>query len=195
MLPHPLRGLVRVPAARRAADGDASGSVPLERRLAELTGPEQRRLLLDLVRRGVAAVLGHADPAAVDAERAFKDLGFDSLTAVELRNRLTAATGLRLPATLVFDHPNPGALAGLLLERLAPQEADPASAVLADLDRIASELPALPPDGDARTRVAVRLRALLRAWDAVEGDDTDTRIASASADEMFDLIDNELGVS
>ncbi|WP_455711584.1 SDR family NAD(P)-dependent oxidoreductase [Streptomyces bottropensis] len=99
-----------------AGDGTAAGR--LRATLTALSEPEQRATLLELVRSRAAAVLGHSDAAEVAAHRPFKDLGFDSLTATELRNRLNTATGLRLPATLVFDHPTPTALAGLLREEL-----------------------------------------------------------------------------
>ncbi|MDN3265851.1 SDR family NAD(P)-dependent oxidoreductase, partial [Streptomyces sp. CSDS2] len=108
-----LRGLVRT-TGRRTAAGRAAGDDALTSRLAALPENEQRALLLDLVGEHAAAVLGHTDPSAVPSEQSFRDLGFDSLTAVELRNRLGAATGLRLPATLVFDHPTPTALADFL---------------------------------------------------------------------------------
>ncbi|MEU0883747.1 SDR family NAD(P)-dependent oxidoreductase [Lentzea sp. NPDC005914] len=107
-VPPLLRGLIRTHRAR---------DMKLSQRLQALPEPDQRRLLLDLVRTSTAAVLGHT-PQAVDPARAFSDLGFDSLTAVELRNRLAAATDLRLPATLVFDHPTPLALAGHLRTEL-----------------------------------------------------------------------------
>ncbi|MFG2716638.1 type I polyketide synthase, partial [Streptomyces goshikiensis] len=115
-----LRGLVRVPARRtatRRVGGTESGS-PLTARLLALPVAEHEGVLLDLVCGRVAAVLGHTGADAVDAERAFRDLGFDSLTAVELRNVLKAETGLRLPPTLIFDYPTPAALARHLLSEL-----------------------------------------------------------------------------
>ncbi|MGB3438430.1 MAG: beta-ketoacyl synthase N-terminal-like domain-containing protein, partial [Actinophytocola sp.] len=110
-----LRGLVPA-AVRRAASVQADGS--LAARLSGQGEQEARRTLLALVRAQAATVLGHGDADAVGPGTAFRELGFDSLTAVDLRNRLNTATGLRLPATLVFDHPTPVALAGLLTERL-----------------------------------------------------------------------------
>jgi acyl transferase domain-containing protein/NADP-dependent 3-hydroxy acid dehydrogenase YdfG/acyl carrier protein len=118
-IPALLRGLVRTPSRR--VEGKS-----LQQRLAELPLDDRAGVVLALVRAEVAAVLGHSSPQAVDTEITFKELGFDSLTAVELRNRLGAATGLRLPATLVFDHPTPALVADRLLEEAAPQPGAPA---------------------------------------------------------------------
>ncbi|MGW6209856.1 beta-ketoacyl synthase N-terminal-like domain-containing protein, partial [Streptomyces sp. NPDC055089] len=116
LLPPVLRSLVRT--VRTAAGADAATAGTLVSALVGLSRPEQLRLLGELVGEQVAGVLRHSAGDTVDASRAFKDLGFDSLTAVELRNRLNTATGLRLPATLVFDHPSPAALAAHLRDRL-----------------------------------------------------------------------------
>ncbi|MEU5281951.1 type I polyketide synthase [Streptomyces asoensis] len=125
--PAMLRGLLggRRQAPRQAARAGTAAveARSLEARLAALPADEQRLLLEDLVRGHVAAVLGASGPEAVGAERAFKDMGLDSLTAVELRNRLGAATGLTLPSTLVFDFPSPRELAGHLHRELVPDGA------------------------------------------------------------------------
>ncbi|MEU5950633.1 type I polyketide synthase, partial [Micromonospora sp. NPDC047465] len=125
----------------RPADGVTDSAAELRQRLLALPRAERDRQLTDLVRDHAAAVLGHAGTDAVRPKRAFKELGFDSLTAVELRNQLTGATGLALPTTLIFDYPNPATLAGHLASLLRLDDAEaapagtpatPAGAALAD---------------------------------------------------------------
>ncbi|MET8977519.1 type I polyketide synthase [Streptomyces sp. NPDC004539] len=191
------------PAGRRtaasASDADG-GEVALGRRLAELDAEQRAGVLTELVRAQVAAVLGHADTGRVAADRAFQELGFDSLTAVELRNQLGRATGLRLPTTLVFDHPTPHALATHLLGELAVpggESATPtgsaADRVLADLAGLEAAIVFAAPDGGARDRIAVRLRELLKAAEARDArqarDDSD--LDEASDEELFALLDGQ----
>ncbi|MBQ0969547.1 SDR family NAD(P)-dependent oxidoreductase, partial [Streptomyces sp. RK23] len=135
-VPQILRGLLPTPArSRRRAAGAATGTAAdggeLASTLAPLDAPARAAHVLDLIRSAVASVLGHASPDAVEPEKSFRDLGFDSLTAVDLRNRLTATTGLRLPATLVFDYPTSAALA----EHVMTQ-------VVGEADRVTTLVPA-----------------------------------------------------
>ncbi len=193
-VPPLLRGLVRPPAPRAAAarPGQAAG---LADQLARLPRPEQERVLFELVRTNAAVVLGHPTPDAIGADHAFKELGFDSLTAVELRNRLAAAAGVRLPATLVFDHPTPTALAAYLLAEVLPAAPSPATVALHDLERMETLLPTM--DGADLARVRARMEALLEKWSgpATAGDDDETDdqdLETATEDTIFDLIDSEL---
>jgi acyl carrier protein len=190
-----FRGLVRIPA-RRAVTGGPS----VAERLAGLTDPQRDELLLDLVRTHSAAVLGHSDGIAIDPQRSFQELGFDSLTAVELRNRLNTATGLRLPATLVFDHPTATAIAQHLKENIVPDGSATAIPVLAELDRLEAAILAGSSDEGTRTRIATRLSAVLWRLNGAESAagntaESDEDILSATDEELFDVLDNEFGVS
>ncbi len=106
-VPAMLRDLVRQPRTRRRSAARGTVELSAAERLAALSPVERRGQLLDLVAGSVAAVLGHRSAENVDPLRPFKEIGFDSLTSVELRNRLASATGLRLPATVAFDYPTP----------------------------------------------------------------------------------------
>nr|WP_103334877.1 type I polyketide synthase [Amycolatopsis sp. CA-126428] len=202
--PAPLRGLVR-PArghARPTASSAASGGPAFAERLETLAEKDRGPAVLDVVLAEAAAVLGYAAHEAVPAERGFMEIGFDSLTAVELRNRLSGATGLKLPATTLFDYPTPASLAAHLLGELAPH-LDPAGhgepAVHAELDRLAEQLSATAGsvEHEEHDRIGARLRALLSTWNGArrpgEGPSAAEALSGASTDEIFDFIDREFG--
>jgi NADP-dependent 3-hydroxy acid dehydrogenase YdfG/acyl carrier protein len=190
LLPVLLRGLVRDVAPRTASAGS------LARRLADVTEAEREELVVEIVRAETAAVLGHASSTAIDPQRTFQDLGFDSLTAVELRNSLNAVTGLRLAATLVFDYPRPVQVAGHILEQIGRGGSKPEALVDADIDTLAARLVTIAEDERERGRIASRLQALVDEFrgmsSAEDGALVAQRIQSASAEEVLDFIDREL---
>jgi acyl carrier protein len=156
-LPALLRGLVRAPARRAATVTPAAPEATLEERLAGLSADDRARTLLDLVRGEAATVLGHDTARAVDPGKGFTELGLDSLAAIELRNRLQSATGLRLPATLMFDYPSADALAKFLLTELLPALAETEAGL--EEEQIRSTIGSIPLD---RLRSAGLLDTLLK---------------------------------
>jgi acyl transferase domain-containing protein/NADPH:quinone reductase-like Zn-dependent oxidoreductase/acyl carrier protein len=195
-LPAPLRALtvpVRPGRGRAAAGRPGDWSF----RLRAMASTERRVALIGLIRTRTATVLGHEDASAVPVDASFKTLGFDSLTAVELRNQLAAATGLRLPATILFDYPEVAVLAEHLLSRLAPDDdveappADTVEPVLGALGRIEGLLGAFSEDRTARERVARRLRELLASLDGERRPVGSADVEGASDEEIFALIDKQ----
>jgi acyl carrier protein len=200
------------PAAAGTFAGAGTSAEPepepaLVRRLAGLGDDERRRTLVDVVRTEVAAVLGHDGPAAVQPDQALKEMGLDSVTGVELRNQLSRLTGLRLPATLVYDHPTTGALARELSDRLAPLRTSPTDEALDHLARVEAALSSLATDEQALAAVQVSLRRLLSkatgpdaAGGHGRGDNgrdasrqIEEAIQAADDDELLRFIDRELG--
>jgi acyl transferase domain-containing protein/NADPH:quinone reductase-like Zn-dependent oxidoreductase/acyl carrier protein len=198
VLPALLRGLVRTPARRTEPAGGS-----LSERLAGMAAADREQAVLELVQAQVAAVRGNASGTEIEPDRAFKELGFDSLAAVELRNRLARMTGLRLPATLVFEHPTPAEVARLLVKELGGAVADHASAPFdEELRRLEEMLVAVAADERRLTEIkprlrylSNRLRSLLSGAGAPSSDlaDVDDDLDVVSDDEMFELIDKELG--
>ena len=146
-LPPMFVDLINAPTRRQVDDSLAaakSKSVLLQR-LEGLPDDEQHAVLLDLVRSNIATVLGNASPESIDPDRAFQELGFDSLTAVEMRNRLKSVTGLALSPTLIFDYPNSAALAGYMHRELLGTSEQIASATAtpgdADIQRVVASIP------------------------------------------------------
>ncbi|WP_373103401.1 type I polyketide synthase [Streptomyces rubrogriseus] len=195
----PGRLFTALTEARPTAAGPASATAgtDLAEALSGLSAADRERHLVRVVAAEAAAVLGHAGPEDVDPRRALKQLGFDSLAVVTLRNRLHAVTGLRLPATLAFDHPTPEAIASYLRDRLAPATAE--ESVSAGLGRLRAAVRSADT-AELRQDLAAELRAALAELTAEEPDGADgtgsgasERLLSASDEDIFDYIDNELG--
>ncbi|MEV5655546.1 SDR family NAD(P)-dependent oxidoreductase [Streptomyces sp. NPDC052291] len=192
-LPALLRAIAP-PARKRSAAGAPKGAW-LAARVAGCDEEERTGIILDVVRGHAAAVLGHASGEAIEPDRAFGELGFDSLGSVELRNQLSAVSGVRLPATLIFDYPSAAEVAAYIAARLVP--AVPVSRAEADLKKLEALLTTdAPPAGPERARFVQRLRELAGRLDAPEPDETEEAaqdLGEVTADELFDILDNELG--
>ncbi|MBQ1037258.1 hypothetical protein KBX46_13530 [Micromonospora sp. C81] len=183
--PRPL--LHELPQVRRIREADQAaisgqGASALHTRLRDLSRGERHRALLQTVRAEAAAVLGHPSAEFVEPERAFRELGFDSATAIEMRNRLNASTGLRLSTTLIFDYPNALVLAEHLHDELfGPDELD-------DDARIRQALAEISP---ARLRAAGLLDALLRLADGT-GDDAEPTAGEPDGTDLDGLDEDDL---
>jgi len=194
-VPALMRGLVRVPARRVAGNEVVQTAGPGF--LEQLTGrsaAEQEKLVLDLVNRHVAAVLGHGSADDVESERGFLELGMTSLTAVELRNRLAADLGLRLPITLIFDHPTPIALVRHVRTEIG-SDAEQVP-LLAELEKLETAVSVSEVDAVTRALLVKRLSALQWRLEAVgeqKTEESSEELAAVSDDEMFAFIDKELG--
>jgi acyl transferase domain-containing protein/acyl carrier protein len=194
--PRPLLRGVPAAVAALAAEPE-TGTTDLVARLEKLSAADQEQELVELVRARAAAVLRHGSADAVAPHAAFRELGFDSLAAVELRNQLAAATGLALPATMVFDHPNPADLAAFLHGKLGLGAAagDP---VLSSVDELERAVAGLEAHDIERTRIVARLQAIVGALNDKANTGTVTsvedKLKAASADDVFAFID-DLGVA
>ncbi|MFE3140806.1 SDR family NAD(P)-dependent oxidoreductase [Streptomyces scopuliridis] len=197
-IPALLSGLIRTPS-RRSATAAPRSAESLGQRLTGLTDEERRDVLLTLVRDQAAMVLGHADGTAIGASRQFQELGFDSLTAVDFRNRLNAATGLRLSATLLFDYPTPAAVVDHLHSQLVTEEVTGAGSVLAVLDQLEKAITEMTVDAQEFKHVAGRIEVLRTKWAALRQESANGSgefdLEAASDDDVFALLDDELGLS
>ncbi|KOV92395.1 hypothetical protein ADK65_34535, partial [Streptomyces sp. NRRL B-1140] len=172
--------------------GGGQPAAPLAERLAGLSANRRTKLVLGVVREETATVLGRGDPAAIPADRPFKEMGFDSLTAVELRNRLGRAVGFALSPTVVFDHPTPAALVDHLLAELAPGELSVADLVAVEIARLETALDDLDDGEESRREIRAQLLRILGRWDdpdagTEEGSDG-LDLDAASDEDLFKLV-------
>lgn len=185
-MPPVLRGLLR--ATRRSADGGSGESARFVAGLHRLSSAEQERVIMDLIRSHSAAVLGHESPDAISPDQSFLDLGFDSLGAVEFRNRLEATTGSKLPTTVVFDYPTPTALAAHICQQIAAVD-DSATRIMAQVQSLASVLGSVELERTDVNNIAAHLTTVLRKLQGESGNEVVADIDAAEDDELFEFID------
>nr|WP_235787238.1 type I polyketide synthase [Streptomyces mutabilis] len=189
-----LHHLVRTPVRRATATAPAGGGIVAA--LAAAAPADRPELVLELIRGHAAAVLGHGDAAELSPHRRFQDLGFDSLIAVEFRNRIGEAIGQRLPAALLFDYPTPAELVDHLLPKLVADEPTGPAALLADLERLERALDEITVDDERLHRqIAGRLDVLRSKWTADQQEEDGFDVESATDDDMFRMLDDELGLN
>jgi short-subunit dehydrogenase/acyl carrier protein len=194
----PLLSRLARPARRvqgTAGSGGGTAAVAFADRLAALSPAERDNALRALVLAQVAAVLGMNGPGAIESDRTFRSLGFTSLAALELRNQLSYATGLTLPASLAFDYPTPEALAGYLRATVADDDAGDRAA-LRELERLAALLAGVTAGSGGRSRIITRLEGIVADFRSGSQENAAAyrELDEASDDEIFGLIDKELGV-
>ncbi|WXB20371.1 beta-ketoacyl reductase [Pendulispora albinea] len=209
-LPAPLRGLVPeagppvrepgrlAPETSRLVEPpgrtEHAPAWPWGEQLGGLSARERERALLAAVGAEISTVLGRGSDRGLEPDRPLQELGLDSLMALELRNRLGALAGRRFPATLLFDHPTPAALARSVHDTLFPQAPPRPTQVLDELARLESLLASLDPEDAERSGVAARLRALSSKWSrpAPSAQRAEAAFRAASDDELFALLEQKL---
>jgi acyl carrier protein len=178
---------------------DSDRTPQLRQRLLKLTGAEKDRAFLELVKTHTAIVLGQTNPAEIDVRQPFRDLGFDSLTAIELRNSLGQAIGIDLPATLVFDHPTPAQAAAFICLQSSPPAPSPMTQVRAELAKLESAVAALFSEQGAESgegqEIASRMRALFEQWTMPKGELAKVLQATTDDDELFTLLEKKFDLS
>ncbi|TQE19683.1 SDR family NAD(P)-dependent oxidoreductase, partial [Streptomyces ipomoeae] len=193
-----IAGFAEAEDVREARPGDTSGESAdgrLRDRLSAMSPADRERILLEVVQVNGAVVLGRDADDTLPPDQEFRQAGFDSLLSVDLRNRLSRATGLALPPTLLFDYTTPTRLAKRLLAELFDEETVSPESVLTELDRIEADIQGLATDDSARLRLASRVESLLRAVRGTGGptDGTPSLESADSTEELLDLLDSEFG--
>jgi len=191
----PLIGEIPEVAATLDARPAVEPVTGLTEKLKSLSRTEQEEHLLRLVTTQAAAVLRYSASDTLDPTKAFRDLGFDSLTAVDLRNDLARITGLPLPTTVIFDHPNAVALSKLVHQLLVPTTTP--DSIHADLNELEDAVAAIAADTKAVEQIALRLRRIAATLTGEDGDaagaDDRGDLESADADELLSMIQSEFG--